>query len=98
MQALWEWVGWMWFGRTAGGLLAVGVGIFVLGTTGDWIAKVRDYRKAQHVEAERDNLAKTCEEILNERDALRAEVDLLRTSTPYRGPQPAPNESVAEEK
>lgn len=97
LHEIWDWVGWMWFGRATGGLLSVGATIIALGMTGDWIAKVRDYNSAKEIDAQRARLAEKVDKLLNERDTLRDEVIMLRSSTPYRGPQPAENEGGAQD-
>lgn len=76
--------------------MVVGYALLVLVGMGSvWIAvvlaiaflrDVRNYPRARDLQRRIDAMGKHCAELMNERDALRAEVEMLRSTTPYRGP------------
>ncbi len=60
--------------------------IYIGGSIIDFAGKVRNYRKAKELQSKLDDLCNTCHELMTERDALRAENNMLREASPYRGP------------
>ncbi len=78
-----------WIGGFTVLLIASLLLVFGIGWTIDFVAKVKNYEAAKALGDKVDHLGKTCNELMDERDALRDEVELLRTCSPYRGPSPS---------